>query len=169
MVYNVSMFNNPERYINSQPRRESRTVPPLASGLPYYLTLESQGLTREDINELNALQSALVNGVDDIDDAHDVIDALREYTDPIISVPYEYLGGIEQNNRIDAVQTWDYHKLLVDTLGRPPYKEDMGRALFRVKRHVRVVPRMTGPNNIFRGIVGIDKDTLVLGRDVEEI
>jgi hypothetical protein len=75
---------------------------------------------------------------------------------PTISVPQKYVEAARQG--IMPHTTWIYDAIIAGTLGREPYSpegpEGESRALFRVKVPPEmVVPRFTGPDSHFHGVV----------------
>ena len=119
----------------------------------------------------NDLQQAMDDGVP-MEDARELVDDLRELEDPVISIPMKHLTTIRAKGRVEAKETWIGHQLLIGTLGRPAavFDSTEPRFLARViNRDVRAIPRATGPDGTFHGVVGFNRDSLVVGRDIEII
>jgi hypothetical protein len=83
---------------------------------------------------------------------------------PMVTVPAEYVD--EARKGIKPHTTWIYDSLIAGTLSRDPYlPDDSPRITFRVKaKSDEVVPRFTGPDKHFHGVVvfkrPIDPDLL---------
>src|SRR5262249_46639776 len=104
----------------------------------------------------------------DVDDAHGVIETLRRSEDPVITVPIEFLNSVATDG-ILARPTWTGDKIIAGTIGLPPYKGtgDQQRFIVRViNKDVGLMPRPTGPDQQFHGVVMFSKTPLKLGRDI---
>lgn len=76
---------------------------------------------------------------------------------PTVTVPMEYAE--EARKGIVPHTTWIYDALIAGTLGKKPYMPDNSpRALFRIKAKPEdVMPRFTGPDKHFHGVVVFKK------------
>jgi len=118
--------------------------------------------------ELRRLRSELKSGVE-LDEARDIIEALRQKETPTITVPMEYLEKVLAGGRIEANPTWIGHKLLIGTLGREPLLDGRRFTVRVINPAIEVIPRATGSDNLFHGVVGFNRDSMVIGRDIEII
>lgn len=121
------------------------------------------------ISEIRAIRQDLVEGVE-MDEASDIVRQLRTAEDPVISVPMEHLHSVLSEGGISARPTWTGHRLLVGTLGRDAATFGQQRFLVRViNRQIQAMPRATGPNGLFHGVIGFNRDSMRLGQDIEII
>jgi hypothetical protein len=94
----------------------------------------------------------------DIEDIEEAREFIRERMEkngdlPMVTVPAEYID--EARKGIKPHTTWIYDSLIAGTLSRDPYlPDDSPRVAFRVKTSPdEVVPRFTGPDKHFHGVV----------------
>ncbi|HEY9868371.1 MAG TPA: EDR1-related protein, partial [Candidatus Obscuribacterales bacterium] len=120
-------------------------------------------------SEIRAIRQELVEGVE-MDEAGGIVSRLRTAEDPVISVPMEHLHTVLSEGGISARPTWTGHRLLVGTLGRDAATFGQQRFLVRViNRQIEAMPRATGPEGLFHGVVGFNRDSMRLGQDIEII
>lgn len=119
--------------------------------------------------EKPSLGQEQVPGAIDIADPEEARRFIRERMEregemPTVTVPVEFVE--EARKGIKPHTTWIYDALIAGMLGRKPYVPDeSSRVTFRIKAAPdNVVPRFTGPDNHFHGVVvfrgPIDPDLL---------
>ncbi len=95
----------------------------------------------------------------DIDNPEAAREFIREQIEmkgtlPIVTVPMEYADSARKG--IAPHTTWIYDALIAGMIGRKPYlpESDSPRVTFRIKaKPDDVVPRFTGPDKHFHGVV----------------
>ena len=94
----------------------------------------------------------------DIADPEEARNFIRERMErdgemPTVTVPEEYAE--QARSGIKPHTTWIFDAIIAGMLGRKPYTpEGSPRAVFRIKAKPEdVVPRFTGPDNHFHGVV----------------
>jgi len=137
-------------------------------------------LNEREIEKLNNIRKELESGLSQ-DEAEEKIDELRSITSPVISVPQEYLNEIVARGYMEAVPNWTGHKIITATIGRKPFiRGEEKRVFFKVKPHIKVVPKFTevernldkSKSFIFHGAVVVLPEhgqQLLLGRDLEQL
>jgi hypothetical protein len=119
--------------------------------------------------QIDSLRRELSEGME-LDDARNAVRRLRSIEDPVISIPIEHLHTVLSEGGIRARQTWTGHRLLIGTLGREAATFGQDRFLVRViNRQIEAIPRATGPDGLFHGVVGFSRDSMRLGQDIEII
>lgn len=134
-----------------------------------------EGLNEEEQKELKALLSFIEEGVPPSTADQYIKDLISEYNiHPIVSVPKKYEQKLEEEGVIKPQTTWmksQSPKLIVGTIGRKPYRDKDGRALFKVTKpnEANIKPRFTGEDNNFHGVVEIQEPFLKIGEEVKKI
>lgn len=151
---------------------EIRYRPEQETSLPSYLHVDE-----EHKAALESLHMDLESGIEDPEEAREAIIKIREYEDPILTVPKEYFQKINAQGYIEAVPDWTNNKLITATLGRQPYNPDgeNTRVHLRIKSHIPVEPRFVGKGSkghsaqtFFTGIVSVkNRSRLFLDKDVD--
>jgi len=135
---------------------------PQESAEPFYEMKDPSEMTARE------LRSDLKPGVPK-EFAKNYVEIMRTQEDPIISVDQRFLDEILTVGGIQAKETWIKEKLIVGTLGREPYlPEGQKRFLVKIKNpNVKILPRYTGPDSKFHGVVIFGQPFLKLGVDID--
>lgn len=118
---------------------------------------------------------AIEQGIDKLKPAQMVLDQLRKYRKPIITVPAKYIDKLHEDGRMRAQMAWDNEKAIRGSIrGAYSGHEDAPRVMFEVMPQVVLRPRFTqhgkkGQSKFF-GVfeVGVNVSDLVIGKDIIE-
>lgn len=119
---------------------------------------------------------ATEKGIDSLTGAKQALIELREYRDPIITVPAMYADELRSEGKMNAHMTWDNTKAIRGRVN-VEYEglEDEPRIAFKVLPHVKLQPRFTTKSTDnkpkFYGVFEVDPNNppLIIGQDIIEI
>ncbi len=115
-------------------------------------------------------------GIDSLKASKQALVELKNFCDPVITVPEEYWDSLYAAGKMTAHMTWDGQKAIRGRINKTYIgTEDRPRAIFKVLPHVKISPRFTtnGKNSPpkFYGVFEVDSNNLplVIGKDIIEI
>ncbi|HMQ02176.1 MAG TPA: hypothetical protein PKD79_03895 [Candidatus Doudnabacteria bacterium] len=115
-------------------------------------------------------------GIDSVKAAKQALKELREYRDPVITVPQRYWESVREAGQMDAHTTWDNTQAIRGRINSAYVgHEDEPRLVYKVLPHVQLHPRFTTTSKSktpkFYGVFEVDANSipLVIGRDIVEV